>query len=105
MSRALCIPAALILFCALVLSFLTSISLPYLTGLDIARANLTSADVNGTVGISEIRVSFSLYLKLVDFYSPVPVWYLVRTLAISFGMVSIEGTNRIQGTMFLRRAR
>ena len=77
MSRAFWIPAAFIIFCALVLNFLASISLPYLPGLDIARANLSSAQVQSSTGISEIRVSlvssfYHVMTKLMDFFfSPV----------------------------------
>lgn len=43
MTRAFCIPGVIFLFCAFVLSFLVSISLPYLPALDIARAHFGSS--------------------------------------------------------------
>jgi len=55
MSRAFCIPSAIILFCALVLSFLASISLPYLPGLDIARTQAVGATVQDSQSLTEIR--------------------------------------------------
>ncbi|KAK0201066.1 hypothetical protein DFS33DRAFT_1102559 [Desarmillaria ectypa] len=56
MSRVFCIPGIVFLFCAFVLSFLTSISLPYLTGLDIARTTVANAGrVNG-LGVEQIRL-------------------------------------------------
>ncbi|TFK37573.1 hypothetical protein BDQ12DRAFT_724027 [Crucibulum laeve] len=58
MSRAFCIPGIVILFIALVLSFLTSISLPFLPALDITRAHVgTKGSVqDGAAGITEIRL-------------------------------------------------
>lgn len=43
MSRAFCIPGVIFLFCALALSFLVSVSLPFLPALDITRAHFQSA--------------------------------------------------------------
>ncbi|KAJ2932002.1 hypothetical protein H1R20_g5079, partial [Candolleomyces eurysporus] len=57
MSRLFCIPGVVLLFCALVLSFLASISLPFLPALDIARVkfeNGTALD-NSSVPITEYR--------------------------------------------------
>ncbi|KAF8550667.1 pali-domain-containing protein [Imleria badia] len=47
MSRAFCIPAIFFLFAAFVLLFIVSISLPYLTAMDIARVH-----TNGTVEVT-----------------------------------------------------
>ena len=59
MARAFCIPGILILFCALATSFLASVSLPYLPGLDICRTHFDVQGVQaGQVGITEIRVSY-----------------------------------------------
>ncbi|KAF9528840.1 hypothetical protein CPB83DRAFT_869364 [Crepidotus variabilis] len=57
MSRAFCIPGIVFLFCALVLNFLVSISLPYLPALDIVRTHFPSSDVTaaGVTGINEVR--------------------------------------------------
>lgn len=56
MSRAFCIPGILFLFAALVLNFLVSISLPYLTALDVARATFkTDAHVGGVNAAREVR--------------------------------------------------
>jgi hypothetical protein len=63
MSRLFCIPGVVLLFCALVLSFLASISLPYLPALDVARVryvNGTALD-NSSVPITEYRVSSRLF--------------------------------------------
>jgi hypothetical protein len=56
MSRAFCIPGIVFLFCALVLGILTSISLPFLTGLDIARTTVVNAGRVGGEGIKQIRL-------------------------------------------------
>ena len=60
MPRAFHIPGIIFLFCAFVLLFLASISLPFVTALDFVRVHFT--DGNPTVGpdrnaINEIRVS------------------------------------------------
>ncbi|KZT25091.1 pali-domain-containing protein [Neolentinus lepideus HHB14362 ss-1] len=59
-SRAFCIPGIVLLFAAFVLSFLTSISLPYLTALDITRTHygngLSAPDTSSNVPtIKELR--------------------------------------------------
>ncbi|KAF8968778.1 hypothetical protein BDZ97DRAFT_328267 [Flammula alnicola] len=58
MSRAFCIPGIIFLFCALVLNFLVSISLPFLPALDIARTHFgTGGSVSqGALGITELRL-------------------------------------------------
>ncbi|KAK0189854.1 hypothetical protein F5146DRAFT_1139349 [Armillaria mellea] len=56
MTRAYCIPGIVFLFCALVLSVLTSISLPYLTGLDIARTTVVNAGSVAGEGVKQIRL-------------------------------------------------
>ena len=59
MPRAFLIPGVIFLFCAFVLLFLVSISLPYITDIDIARVHFKNghptvgADTNA---INEIRV-------------------------------------------------
>jgi len=60
MSRVHCIPGILFLFCALALSFLASISLPYLPALDITRTQFASGIKSGQDGVTEIRVSYPL---------------------------------------------
>ncbi|EDR09461.1 uncharacterized protein LACBIDRAFT_319082 [Laccaria bicolor S238N-H82] len=58
MSRVFCIPGILFLVCALVLSFLVSISLPYLPALDIVRVHFASGalqDGGSAQGIQELR--------------------------------------------------
>ncbi|KAL1754048.1 SUR7/PalI family-domain-containing protein [Schizophyllum commune] len=57
MSRAFCIPGIFFIFAALVLNFLVSISLPYLTALDVARATVNTGISAGNVdsGVREVR--------------------------------------------------
>ncbi|KAF5375443.1 hypothetical protein D9615_007976 [Tricholomella constricta] len=56
MSRAFCIPGIFFLTAALVLSFLTSISLPYLTAIDIARTHFGNGVIEtGQQGMVELR--------------------------------------------------
>lgn len=60
MPRAFHIPAVAFLFCAFALLFLASISLPYLTGLDIVRttfAGPSSAAEAPQGALKELRVS------------------------------------------------
>ncbi|KAF5329751.1 hypothetical protein D9619_009113 [Psilocybe cf. subviscida] len=54
MSRAFCIPGIVFLFCALVLSFLVSISLPFLPALDIVRVNY-GGNGNGVILAGELQ--------------------------------------------------
>jgi hypothetical protein len=64
MSRAFCIPGVFFLLAAFVLSFLTSISLPYLPALDITRTHFGSGAVqSGQKGLTELRVCFFLSLN------------------------------------------
>jgi len=57
MTRAFCIPGVILLGCALVLSFIVSVSLPYLPALDITRARFNATvQQEGTVGIQELRL-------------------------------------------------
>jgi len=56
MSRAFCIPGVLFLVCALALSFLVSISLPFLPAIDIVRTHFGNQVQTGTTGIEEIRL-------------------------------------------------
>ncbi|KZP08884.1 pali-domain-containing protein [Athelia psychrophila] len=57
MSRAFCIPGIIFLFCAFVLLFIVSVSLPYLTAMDITRVNFNSfgGNVAGTGATSQLR--------------------------------------------------
>jgi hypothetical protein len=55
MSRAFCIPGVIFIFCALVLNFLVSISLPFLPALDIARTHFENGVVANSEGLTEIR--------------------------------------------------
>ncbi|KAJ7508762.1 pali-domain-containing protein [Mycena galericulata] len=55
MSRAFYISGTVFLFCALVLSFLSSISLPYLPALDFVRVNFGSSISSGSATLSEVR--------------------------------------------------
>lgn len=58
MSRVFCIPGIFLLFCAFVLSFLASISLPFLTVFDVARVHFgEQAAASGGSGITQLRVS------------------------------------------------
>jgi len=56
MARAFCIPGVIFIFCAFVLNFLTSISLPYLTALDITRTSYgNGVSQQGDGGITQLR--------------------------------------------------
>ncbi|KNZ77322.1 hypothetical protein J132_05750 [Termitomyces sp. J132] len=58
MSRIFCIPGVLFIFVALVLLSLSSISLPYLPALDVARTKFgTEVLDSGAQGMTELRVS------------------------------------------------
>ena len=58
MSRAFCLPAIFFLFSAFVLLFIVSISLPYLTAMDITRVHTNgTVEVTGDQSLSELRVS------------------------------------------------
>ncbi|TDL27025.1 pali-domain-containing protein [Rickenella mellea] len=62
MGRSFCIPGILILFCAFVLSFLVSISLPYLTALDITRVHINAAASSSSANaISQLRFGIWSY--------------------------------------------
>jgi hypothetical protein len=69
MSRAFCIPGIFFLVCALVLSFLTSISLPFLPGLDIVRVHFAQGALQdgSTQGISELRVRLLFHPSITEF--------------------------------------
>lgn len=60
MSRAFCIPGIVFLVAALVLSFLVSVSLPFLPALDIVRTNFQGGVQQGAIGTVQTRVSFNL---------------------------------------------
>jgi len=56
MARVFCIPGIVFLFSAFVLSFLTSISLPYLTALDITRAHFKTGVIRpGQEDLTQVR--------------------------------------------------
>lgn len=56
MARTFCIPGIIFLFAAFVLSVLVSISLPYLTALDIARTDFANGGLVSGEGITALRV-------------------------------------------------
>ncbi|KAJ7088547.1 hypothetical protein C8R43DRAFT_1050722 [Mycena crocata] len=55
MSRVFCIPGIIFLLCALVLSILVSISLPFLTALDFVRVTFGSGVATSGQGMTELR--------------------------------------------------
>ncbi|KAG5730251.1 hypothetical protein E4T56_gene10570 [Termitomyces sp. T112] len=62
MSRIFCIPGVLFIFVALVLLFLSSISLPYLPALDVARTKFgTEVLDSGAQGMTELRLGVWAY--------------------------------------------
>jgi hypothetical protein len=64
MPRAFCIPGVIFLFSAFALSFLVSISLPYLTRLDIARVTFGGGGAStGTAlsSVQQVRVSDRIF--------------------------------------------
>jgi len=62
MSRAFCIPAIFFLFSAFVLLFIVSISLPYLTAMDITRVHTNgTVEVTGDQSLSELRLGIWSY--------------------------------------------
>jgi hypothetical protein len=56
MPRPFCITGVLCLSCAFALSFLVSVSLPFLVGLDITRVHFGNPVASSTPAINEIRV-------------------------------------------------
>ena len=57
------IPGAVLLFCAFVLTLVTSVSLPYLRTLDIARAHFGAGQVTiANESSDQLRVSLTLIL-------------------------------------------
>jgi hypothetical protein len=63
MPRSFCIPGVVFLFCAVVLLFIVSVSLPYLTAMDIARVrfNNNKVSIKPTTDILiQLRVSSSI---------------------------------------------
>lgn len=60
MSRTFCIPGILFLVVALILSFLVSVSLPFLPAIDIVRTNFQGEARQGTLELRQFRVSFDL---------------------------------------------
>jgi hypothetical protein len=60
MSRAFCIPGVFFLFAAFVLLFIVSVSLPYLTAMDITRVHTNGGSaISGQATMTQLRVSFS----------------------------------------------
>ena len=60
MPRAFHIPGVVFLFCAFVLLFLVSVSLPWLSALDVTRVHFEGTSSTGTGGqnpVTELRVS------------------------------------------------
>ena len=57
MTRGYFIPGLVFVTCAMVLSVIVSISLPFLTALDIVRIKFDTAPQTAGAGISELRVS------------------------------------------------
>ncbi|KAK1216735.1 hypothetical protein PQX77_020622 [Marasmius sp. AFHP31] len=55
MARAFCIPGIIFLLCATVLSFLVSISLPFLPALDVARTHFAETAIVNGQSINELR--------------------------------------------------
>jgi len=55
MPRSFCIPGIVFLFCAFVLSFLVSISLPYLTAMDIVRTHFEGRTLVNGGGLIQLR--------------------------------------------------
>lgn len=62
MARLFCIPGIVFLFAALVLSFIASISLPYLPALDVVRVHFDQQNAldNSSTAITELRVSVAM---------------------------------------------
>lgn len=80
MSRAFCIPAIFFLFSAFVLLFIVSISLPYLTAMDITRVHTNgTVQVTGDQPLTQLRVSQPTFFGSAFDTLP-PVGYLVRRL-------------------------
>jgi hypothetical protein len=81
MARVFCIPGIVFLFCAFVLSLLVSISLPFLTALDIARVHASSnlSTSQNVPGINQIRVS------LVDTWTVLFTHHLAYIVSSVFG--------------------
>ncbi|KAH0579881.1 hypothetical protein H2248_002709 [Termitomyces sp. 'cryptogamus'] len=78
MSRIFCIPGVLFIFVALVLLSLSSISLPYLPALDVARTKFgTEVLDSGAQGMTELRVSV-LYSGQVWLLTDHVAWSLVN---------------------------
>lgn len=65
-SRQFCVPGLILLTIALVFGILVSISLPFLTGLDIVRVHFAQG-LNSKLtsdSINELRVSLCFYLSI-----------------------------------------
>ena len=82
MARAFCIPGVFFIFAAFVLLFIVSISLPYLSDMDITRVHTTNSAASALSGndtTTELRVSFvilPLFAVLIPCLYHV-VWYMV----------------------------
>lgn len=90
MTRAFCVPAVFFIFAAFVLLFIVSISLPYLSAMDITRVHTSGSSTTALSGNdtpTELRVS-SLIRCLLTSLMPslyvVIVWYMVRFSVHSF---------------------
>ena len=89
MSRTFCVPAVFFLFAAFVLLFIVSISLPFLTAMDITRVHTNGTiEVAGNEEFSQLRVSEPYQFPLgsvIDTTRPCAalVGYMVRRLPFS----------------------
>ncbi|KAF9228114.1 pali-domain-containing protein [Gyrodon lividus] len=62
MSRAFCIPGVFFLFSAFVLLFIVSVSLPYLTAMDITRVHTNGgSSVSGQEALTQLRLGIWAY--------------------------------------------
>ncbi|KAF9239415.1 hypothetical protein BU15DRAFT_46658 [Melanogaster broomeanus] len=61
MSRVFCIPGIFFLFSAFVLLFIVSVSLPYLTAMDITRVTTDSTAISGQGAMTELRLGIWAY--------------------------------------------
>ena len=95
------IPALALLASAFVLQFLASISLPYLTKLDVTRTHF-SAEAAKLLGfgeaMTEVRVCVFLYRVSLPYSFRHPVWCLVsypKQYAVNIGTYYVQGSLQI----------
>jgi len=83
MPRVFCVPAIFFIFVPFVLLFIVSISLPYLSAMDITRVHTSSSSataLSGSDTTTELRVCFItplLFAELIPCLYHVVVWYMV----------------------------